>query len=248
VVDTGSNYYTLSYNPSNHDWDGGYRKLQVKLTEQGLHLEYRRGYYARNDEVAESRHIAQLQNNHRRVLAVPTNGKLSSPRLDAAMRIGAVAPKDIVFLVNVTPATEVSKAKGDQPLPKGNYLDKKYRKSEYRDYQIHYSVDTQTMQLMPTPDLNYHGHVELVAVVYDDLGQVVNSKSTQVPIDVDNASYHQMMRSGVGIDQSIAIPVKGNYFLRMGVHDVPGNKLGVLEVPVDQIQLGLPQSAAVAKP
>jgi VWFA-related protein len=247
VVDTGSNYYTLSYNPSNHDWDGSYRKLQVKLAEQGLHLEYRRGYYARNDEVAESRHMAQLQ-NHRRRLPMPTDGKSLPPTLSAAMMMGAPAPKDIIFLANVTPAVEVSKVKGDETLPKGNYLDKKYGRSGYRDYEIHYSVDTQTMQLTPTPDLNYHGRMELVVVVYDDMGQVVNSKATQVPLDVDEASYHHMMRSGLGVDQSIAIPVKGNYFLRMGVYDVSGNKIGTLEVPVDQIKLGLPQSAAVAKP
>jgi len=246
VVDTGSNYYTLSYSPGNHNWDGNFRKLQVKLAEQGMQLEYRRGYYARDDEAAESRHAAQLQ-NHRRVLTTPTDGKSPSPTLDAAMRMGAVAPKDIIFFANVTPASEVSKMKGDAPLPQGNYLDKKYRKSEYRDYNIHYTVNAQMLRLMPTPDLNYHGRVELVLVAYDDMGLVVNSKSTQVAIDVDNASYNQMMRGGLGIDQSIAIPVKGNYFLRMGVHDVPGNKLGVLEVPVDQIKLGLPQNAAVAK-
>ena len=212
-----------------------------------MQLEYRRGYYARDDEAAESRHVAQLQ-NHRRILPTPTDGKSPSPTLDAAMRMGAVAPKDIIFLAKVTPAPEVSKAKGDEPLPQGNYLDKKYRKSEYRDYTVHYTVRAQTLRLMPTPDLNYHGHVELVLVAYDDMGMVVNSKSTQVAIDVDNASYHQMMQGGLGIDQSIAIPVKGNYFLRMGVYDTSGNKLGVLEVPVDQIKLGLPQTAAVAKP
>jgi VWFA-related protein len=248
VVDTGSNYYTLSYNPSNHDWDGGYRKLQVKLAEEGLHLEYRRGYYARNDEVAESRHMAQLQNSRRRVLPVPADGKTPSPRLDAAMKMGAAAPKDIIFLANVMPVAAVSKAKGEEPLPKDNFLDKRYRRSEYRDYQIHYSVNAQTLQLMPTPELNYHGHLEIVAVVYDDMGQVVNSKSSQVPIDVDSTEYQQMLRGGLGVDQSIAIPVKGNFFLRMGVYDVSGNKLGALEVPVDQIKLGLAQSAAVVKP
>jgi VWFA-related protein len=248
VVDTGSNYYTLSYSPANKDWDGSYRKLQVKLAEQGLHLEYRRGYYARNDDAAESRHMAQLQ-GHRRVLPMPADSKSLETTMAAAMRMGAVAPKDIVFLADVTPAAEVSKAKGDEPLAKDNYLDKKYRKAEYREYQIHYSVNPRQMHLMPSPDLSYHGHLEVVAVVYDDLGQVVNSKSTEAQIDVDEAAYQQILQRGrLGIDQTIAIPVKGNYFLRMGVDDVAGNKVGALEVPVDQIQLGLPQTAAVAKP
>jgi hypothetical protein len=179
---------------------------------------------------------------------MPEDTKSLETTMAAAMRLGAGAPKDVIFLAGVTPAAEVSKANGDEPLAKDNYLDKRYRKSEYRDYRIHYSVNTQTLQLMPTPDLSYHGHLEFVAVVYDDLGQVVNSKSMQVPIDLDEASYRQMTRSGLGIDETIAIPVKGNYFLRIGVHDVPSDKVGALEVPVDQIKLDLPQSAAVAKP
>jgi VWFA-related protein len=247
VVDTGSNYYTLSYSPSNRNWDGSYRKLQVKLAEQGLHLEYRRGYFALNDEAAESKHIAQLQ-GHRRVLPMPADIRSPTTTMEAAMRMGASAPKDMVFLADVTPAQEVSKAKGDEPLAKGNYLEKKYRKEAYREYQIHYSVNARAMRLTPTPDLSYHGHLEVVAVVYDDLGQVANSKITQAQIDVDDATYQQIMRSGrLGIDQTIAIPVKGSYFLRIGVHDVPSNKVGALEVPVDQIKLGQ-QSASAAKP
>ena len=247
VVGTGSNYYTLSYTPTNKNWDGSYRKLQVKLAEQGMHLEYRRGYFARDDEAAENRHMAQLQ-SHRKVLPMPAGIGSVPTTMEAAMRMGAGDPKDVIFLVDVMPAADVSRANGDQ-LPKDNYLDKKYRKGAHRDYQIHYTVDARTMQLMPTPDLNFHGHLEFVALVYDELGQVVNSKSSQVQIDMRDAEYQQLMRTGrLGFDQSIAIPAKGNYFLRMGVHDVPGNKVGALEVPVDQIQLGLPQSASVTKP
>jgi hypothetical protein len=51
-----------------------------------------------------------------------------TPRLDAAMQMGAAAPKDILFLVNVTPAVMASKAKGEEPLPKDNFLDKRYRR------------------------------------------------------------------------------------------------------------------------
>jgi VWFA-related protein len=42
----GENYYTLVYQPQNHDWNGAYRKIAVKLSPGGYHLNYRRGYYA----------------------------------------------------------------------------------------------------------------------------------------------------------------------------------------------------------
>jgi VWFA-related protein len=45
-MDDGSNYYTIAYTPQNHDWNGKYRKIEVKCTQGGTKLTYRRGYYA----------------------------------------------------------------------------------------------------------------------------------------------------------------------------------------------------------
>ena len=45
-VQQGSSYYTLAYAPSNHDWNGKYRKIEVKTATAGTQLTYRRGYYA----------------------------------------------------------------------------------------------------------------------------------------------------------------------------------------------------------
>ncbi|HSS95849.1 MAG TPA: VWA domain-containing protein, partial [Terriglobales bacterium] len=39
-------YYTLAYIPVNHDWDGKYRKIEIKAATKGLRLSYRRGYFA----------------------------------------------------------------------------------------------------------------------------------------------------------------------------------------------------------
>jgi VWFA-related protein len=42
----GSNYYTLAYVPQNRDWKGDYRKIDVKSSQPGTKLTFRRGYYA----------------------------------------------------------------------------------------------------------------------------------------------------------------------------------------------------------
>jgi VWFA-related protein len=42
----GSNYYTLAYRPENHNWNGQFRKIAVKMAEHGYSLSYRRGYFA----------------------------------------------------------------------------------------------------------------------------------------------------------------------------------------------------------
>ena len=45
-MDDGSNYYTIAYSPLNHDWNGKYRKIEVKCAQAGTKMTYRRGYYA----------------------------------------------------------------------------------------------------------------------------------------------------------------------------------------------------------
>jgi hypothetical protein len=48
-----------------------------------------------------------------------------------------------------------------------------------------------------------------------------------------------MMQSGLPVKQQIAIPVKGNYFLRVGVHDVASDHIGAIEIPVDEVHTGV---------
>jgi VWFA-related protein len=45
AMDEGASYYTLAYVPANRDFNGKYRKLEVKVTHPGVQLTYRRGYY-----------------------------------------------------------------------------------------------------------------------------------------------------------------------------------------------------------
>jgi len=44
----GSAYYMLGYTPDSKDWDGKFRKIQVKVNRPGCELRYRTGYYARD--------------------------------------------------------------------------------------------------------------------------------------------------------------------------------------------------------
>jgi VWFA-related protein len=46
ATDTGANYYTLSYSPTNQDYDGRLRKIHVDLARHGYHLAYRRSYFS----------------------------------------------------------------------------------------------------------------------------------------------------------------------------------------------------------
>lgn len=45
-MDQGSMYYTLAYSPDSQNWNGKFRRIEVKLNTGGYHLQYRRGYFA----------------------------------------------------------------------------------------------------------------------------------------------------------------------------------------------------------
>jgi VWFA-related protein len=45
-IDDGSTYYTLGYYPENKDWNGAFRKIQIKSHRAGLKLRFRIGYFA----------------------------------------------------------------------------------------------------------------------------------------------------------------------------------------------------------
>jgi hypothetical protein len=42
----GSTYYTLAYYPDNKDWNGKFRKIQLKVKRSGVKLRHRLGYFA----------------------------------------------------------------------------------------------------------------------------------------------------------------------------------------------------------
>jgi VWFA-related protein len=45
-IEDGSTYYTLTYYPANKNWDGQFRRIQVKSDRANISLRYREGYYA----------------------------------------------------------------------------------------------------------------------------------------------------------------------------------------------------------
>ena len=67
AINDGSDFYTLTYAPTNAGHDGDFRKIQVKLAEQGYTLEYRHGYYADDPAKANALYDAPVTD-----AAVPT--------------------------------------------------------------------------------------------------------------------------------------------------------------------------------
>jgi VWFA-related protein len=265
VVDNGSKYYTLAYDPTNANWDGRFRTIKIKLVNNAiadaiagsqpvqlklpLHLEYRQGYLA--TPLPVSRPAAA---GTRRLIAYSPKGDPDGPGaaiatpLQHAMAFSAITPFQILFQAHLLPQPTPQKLKRHAPAPKDNYLQPKWLHTQFRNYVVHYSVDTKDIAFTSPSIGSYHANIEFIAVVYDDFGEQVNSVVTTVPLDLGPNEYVHAMRSALGLDQTIAIPTHGNYFLRLGLHDLTSGHLGALEIPAESIKiLASPNPKSAAK-
>jgi len=266
IVNHGSNYYTLAYTTTNKEWNGHLRHIKVTVDRPGLTLRHRPGYYAYNRDQQEQRQLASLERSSAQTggqpqdaeaaggdqpaetpAAAPTgaddSGALvshpSKGGLAESMALGAIAPTEVIFTAKLSVANSVMKVDKNAPQPASNFLRPPYQDKPFRIYTVLIRADARKMKLTQTPEGTRHGSVEMVAVVYDQSGGVVNTLRSAVALDLSAEKYRKLMESGLPARTQIAIPVKGNFFLRLGMHDVEGDQIGAIEIPVDQVKLGL---------
>jgi VWFA-related protein len=269
IINNGSNYYTLAYATSNHTWNGQFRHIKVKIGRPGVRVQYRQGYYAVDRARQEQRLLAAMQKRKARdgnpfpqeeptpeesssaedaqapqsKLAAPANTGALVPHpkggFEATMQLGAIPPTEIIFTAGLSIDDKVQKLDRKAPLPQDNYLEADYKGKPFRTYVVQIRADAREFHLTRTADGFHHGNVEFVTLVYDQTGTRVNSLLSTAVLNVSDAHYRQMLAGGFPVRQEIAVPVKGNYFLRVGVHDVASDHIGALEFPVDEVHPGV---------
>jgi hypothetical protein len=79
------------------------------------------------------------------------------------------------------------------------------------------------------------------------LGHAINSKRSAVSVSFDGPDDPRLQKATITADLTTQVPAKGDYFLRIGVHDLATDKVGALEVPVSSVK-PVPESAPGAVP
>jgi hypothetical protein len=82
-----------------------------------------------------------------------------------------------------------------------------------------------------------HGKVEFAAIAYTAKGEQVNLIGETTSLDLTADQYRELLVSGLQTKMQIAVPVKGNFFLRLSIQDEIGGQVGALEIPVDEVNL-----------
>jgi VWFA-related protein len=214
AVNDGSNYYTVAYTPPDPKFDGTYRRIEVKIDRPDLRLSYRKSYIADNPNEA-------------------WQGKKVLPQstMQAAMMFGSPAATQLLMSVQTTPE---DKPVNDPSL--GTKPDSKLMKPPYRRYNLVESVDVHNVLFTTTSDGVHHGKFEFAALIYDSDGQLLNSSSNRMSLDFPPDRYAAILDRGLRVGQTIEAPLKGSYFLRVGIYDANGDRVGAVEIPTASIK------------
>ncbi|MGD0797497.1 MAG: VWA domain-containing protein [Acidobacteriaceae bacterium] len=270
ILDNGSDYYTLSYVPTNPNWNGDYRKIDVDVSgipegkssrswfdrflgwdDAEAKIQYRRGYFAKDPTSVRSATFGPgaPRGADRKLISYSVRGD-PNPRLTpmlAAMRFGALAPSEFPIKVTVTPSLELTRPRPGAPLRQVDGVAPPFQALPYRSCRVRYWVDPANLHFKQTLTADsFHASLEFAAAVYRDDGVPVTLIDAADNLDVDSAQMARLMQTGVTFDQTIAMPVAGNpmpgsFFLRAGVHDRNTDHVSVVMIPSEAIKPPSPQ-------
>jgi VWFA-related protein len=217
AIALGSNYYTLTYTPSDRNADGKYRKIQVKLPHDNYTLAYRHGYYAGDPN------IPYRTTN---TAAAPT--RPYTP-MQTAMLFGAPSATQIIFKIAIDHG-----ASEEQSVAAGNKHVEKF-KGPFHLYNVHYALNRDSIQFDDGPNGTHSGSFTFDAFLYNQDGDLVNTATSTINADLPIEAFNKLKTVGVQLALPISVPVKGDYYLRVGIHDLRSNRVGAVEVPIASI-------------
>ena len=228
AVEAGSNYYTITYTPSEPKHDSSFRKIQVKVSQPGVRIAYRRGYFA---DDAQSGALAKVP------VADPAK------TMAVAMMRGGPITTEIVLKARVLPSATAS----EDALAPGNNINPhlKELKGPFRRYIVDIAADPRAISFLPGGAGKFTGDMEVMTYVYDLKGNLIDSTGKSIRTNLPPDGYKQMFQHGLQFHQEISVPLKGDYYLRIGLHDLNSNRVGAIEIPVAAVKNLTPLPASV---
>jgi len=176
-------------------------------------LEYRRGYYA--DDPVRTAQRAKV-------------ASYSNP-LRAAMKRGAPEATQIPFKVQVK--TAINQPDPSRPSDRiGN--DAATLKGPLVRYEFHWNVDLSDIEFTSTANGMHHAEVDAVLDAYDADGNILNNIYSVLPLNLNDAEYNRLLKSGLPMKESLDIPA-GTIYLRAGLLDPSTGHTGSTEFPIE---------------
>jgi VWFA-related protein len=226
VTEDGESYYTLTYSPSNLDYNGRVRNIRVDLNRKGYILSYRRAYYGGDPTTPAFALKAQAS-------AAPPPRKLGDT-LYANMGHGAPIAHQLIFGAHLrtvgVPAMGTPEQMAElatQPayfkVRHNNKPAKPLAPIKLQRYAIDYTVMSHQLQITGEP-LN----LELAVAAYDADGKMLNalvnngaSEAAKPPDQPAPKSYRAEQQLDVPLDAA---------WIRVAVRDANTDRIGAMEI------------------
>ena len=205
------NYYTLAYSPKDKRYDGSFRQLEIKVSEPGVKLDYRRGYYAYDPSKVTGRSLVLHSNPLR---AVMQRGAPDSTQIPFHLQVKAALHQPDASRSSDRLGNEAASLKG--PLVR---------------FDFHWIVDLNGVEFTPEEHGMQRGEVDATLTAYDADGKVLNNIYATLPLNLRSAEYNRLLKTGLPMKQSLDVPA-GTVYLRAGILDPSNGHTGATEFPM----------------
>jgi hypothetical protein len=246
IVEDGSNYYTLTYSPTNSNYDGSLRQIRVEVEGSKYKLQYRRSYYADDPESTPVKYSKKRAPDED--AADQLAEKEEARPLVASLQHGAPLVHQLIFKARIhavgrpTTASPEQMAKlADQPaFSRGKHKNssgKGLKPVQVQTYAVYYLVVASQIKLERGGSIP----LEFAAVAYDSDGWVLNEVVEKVqnenafgpailqapPSESGDAGHRDVYRAM----QEFDVPVNATS-MRLAVRDTYSDRVGAIEVPL----------------
>jgi len=213
AIRDGAHYYTLSYKPPDQKMDGKFHRIQIKLRRHKYNLSYRRGYYARDEQVEQQ---------------MAAQNPIGDPLLPL-MQFGAPDTLQILYKIRVEPSEKQATIK--TPSAGGNTE----IKGSFTRYGVDFALPVDALHLDLSPDGTRHGSIEVRLVAYAPDGQPLNVVVKDIAIALQPKMYAESQRVGIQLHEDIDVPA-GKDYLSTGIYDLAAKRAGTLEILLESAQ------------
>lgn len=204
----GSEYYTLTYSPTNPKLDGTYRNIEIKAQDKKIKLSYRRGYNADPLNAAEK----------------PTEPNPLHP----LMLLGLPDSTEVLYGLRVHPAAT-------QPAPGAKLAGANSKLTgPVTRYSIDFMIRWTDVRLDPTQQGTRSGKIQVELLAYSPDGTALNWIGGTMSLDLKPDIYAAIQRSGIPAHFDIDVPQGKEVVLSTGVYDWLAGKAGTLQVGLPQ--------------
>jgi VWFA-related protein len=212
----GSDYYTLSYSPTNKRFDGKLRKIKVGLAETGCRLHYRQDYFA------DGTHSAAKEAEMARLTRA------------TAMQYGSPPSRQLQFSANVVPVGSKQKmdpAKIGEVLLASTQQPSLPAQVEVQRYSVDYSFRGAELHFVPLKNQNYRNTLILMVASFDREGRMLTGISDLAASELEPEVYKTVITGELAGRQELDVPVEA-VFMRLGIQDQMSSHLGTIDIPL----------------